>query len=407
MAARARSRFRSPLAHPAVLLALAAQGCVFPAGRAPQLSATAAVREAHRRADLATDALLELYWRDSIESFADCWPSPRGPTPFWTYAQAAEAVLDAAERTDGRKYRDRVPALYAAQDRRGWRSDYFDDEAWMALFLLRAYAFLGEPTYLRQARSLLEDIAQGASDASCCGAVPGGLWWDRAHTQKATAANAGAALAAARLYEATGETRWLSFAKDTYAFWIAHMVDRHTGQAADHLRTDGTRVYWRFTYNEGLLVGAAVALHRVTGDEAYLRDARRLAAFLLAAETAPTPFGPVLSDGPDCTGDCDAFKGIAHRYLAELVSEDPGVPGVADLLAADAAAIWALDRNEEGVFGTAWAGPPPRSATLAAQSAAAAALNLEARRIGPSPSGRGEPGRARAGLGALSLRRAP
>jgi predicted alpha-1,6-mannanase (GH76 family) len=387
----ARSRLRSPLALCAALLALAAEGCATVGIRASAPGSTdrtapaAAVEEAHRRADLATEVLLQRYWSDSLGSFMESWPSPRGPTGYWTYAQAADAVLDAAERTGGRRYADRIRALFDAQDRRGWRSDFFDDEAWMALFLLRAHAWSGEPVYLDRARSLVEDIALGASDSSCCGAAAGGLWWDRAHTQKATAANGAAALAAARLYRRTGEARWLSFAKVTYAFWLANMVDPGTGRVADHLQANGRQVWWRFTYNEGVMIGAAVELHRATGDEAYLRDARRLAAFMLAGETEPTVVGPVLSDGPGCGGDCDQFKGIAHRYLGELLAEDPGVPGVAALLRSDAAAIWSLDRNRDGIFGTAWTGPPPGSASLAAQSAAATALNLEARRAAPYP----------------------
>jgi predicted alpha-1,6-mannanase (GH76 family) len=389
--AEARSHLRSPLAPFVAIVALNASGCAFggppqgqrgPPAADPVPDSSAPWGELDRRADRATQTLLDLYWSDAAGSFLDSWPSPGGTTGYWTFAQAADAVLDAVERTGGRAHAARIASFYAAQDRRGWRSEFFDDEAWMAMFLLRAHAWSGDPAYLARARWLVEDIAAGAPDRTCCGPVPGGLWWDRAHTQKATAANAGAALAAALLYQRTGEARWLSFARDSYAWWRSHMVDAGTARVADHLDRDGTKVWWRFSYNEGVMIGAAVALHRATGDPAYLHDARRLAAFVLAHETAPTPVGPVLSDGPGCTGDCEQFKGIAHRYLAELAAEDPDADGVAALLEADAAAIWSMARDaQHDIFACSWAGPPTAGASLSAQSAAATVLNLEASRM--------------------------
>jgi predicted alpha-1,6-mannanase (GH76 family) len=332
-----------------------------------------------QRADAALDTLLSRYWR-ADGSFAQDDSPGSSPTPYWTSAQALDSVLDGVERNGAQRYAAVVSAFYARFDAGGWTSGWFDDEAWMGLAMLRASDVVGDPRYLDRAKALAEDIAANAQDGSCCGGTPGGLWWDRDHTQKATASNAGAALLAARLAARTGEARWLDFARATYGWWLANMVDA-SGHVADHLTPSGDKVWWTFTYNEGTMIGAAVALHAVTGDARYLADARRMAAFMLSSETKPTAVGSVLFDGASCSGDCEQFKGIGHRFLAELLREDPGVPGIPALLAADAAAVWTLARSPEtGVFSVDWAGPSATNATVEAVSSAATALARDAAR---------------------------
>jgi predicted alpha-1,6-mannanase (GH76 family) len=249
----------------------------------------------------------------------------------------------------------------------------------MAVALLRAHELTGEQAYLGRAAWLVDDIAANASDGSCCGAQPGGLWWDRAHTQKATASNAVPSIAAARLFERTGEQRWLDFARSTYAFWREHMVDAGSFQVADHVRPSGEKVWWGFTYDGGAMIGAALALHAATGEAGYLADARRFAAFVLERETRPTPVGAVLFDGASCSGDCDQFKGITHRYLAALAEVDAGVPGLVPLLRADAEAVWTIARDPAaGIFGVDWGAPSGAGTSVSAQSSAAMVLNIEA-----------------------------
>jgi predicted alpha-1,6-mannanase (GH76 family) len=359
----------------ALALALAALACSGPAAapRAAGRRAAAipsAPSEARLRADAAIDALIARFWDGARATFTR---TPGGPAAdYWVSAQALDSVLDAVER--GRQAGAVVVAraFVAAQDARGWRRDFFDDESWMALALLRAADLTSDPLALRRAEALLDDVEAQAPDATCCGDRPGGLWWDRAHTQKATAANAGAVIAAARMFARTGEARHLAFARSVFAYWMDEMVDS-TGRVADHVSPSGEKVWWSFTYNEGTTIGAAVALYRATGDPDYLASARKIGAFMRAHQTVATPAGLVLSDGPACTGDCDQFKGIAHRYLGELAEEDPA-GGWDQLLRAGADAIWDLDRDAgSDTFGVDWAGPP-RPANLATQSSAAMAL---------------------------------
>ncbi|MFL5261396.1 MAG: glycoside hydrolase family 76 protein [Anaeromyxobacteraceae bacterium] len=326
--------------------------------------------EAQRRADAATEALVDGFWSSDARAFT----VTRGgaPAEYWIAAQAYDAVLDGVERSGGQRFTDVAKAFVAGQDARGWERDFFDDESWMALALIRASDLTGDGEALARAEALLEDIMTNGADPA------GGVWWNRQHTQKATASNAGAVITAARLHERTGDARRLEFATSVFAHWLAEMVDPATGQVADHVEPSGEKVWWRFTYNEGAMIGAALALHRATHDVSYLEAARRIGSFMRSGETAATPSGAVLTDGPRCDGDCEEFKGIGARYLAELAEADPQ-GGWGDLVATSAGALWDLARDPATTtFGVDWAARSG-AASVATQSAAATALGRAAR----------------------------
>ncbi|HTR53580.1 MAG TPA: glycoside hydrolase family 76 protein [Kofleriaceae bacterium] len=333
----------------------------------------------HAHADDATASLLLHFWSPSYLN--DASPSTGVATGYWTFAQAWDAVLDGAERTGGAKFAGWIEGLYLAQNARGWSSNFYDDENWMTLALVRAYDLAGDAKYLAEAKALYADI-EAAWDTTCCGATPGGIWWDRAHTQKATASNAGPVIAGVRLAARTGDASYLAFAKQVYAYWRAHMVDPTTYAVSDHEKPDGTVVTYRFTYNEGLVIGAAVALYGATGTAQYLADARGVAGYMLSAETRDG----ILFDGDNthCTGDCAQFKGIGYRYLSELQAIDPS-PDLAAVLAASGQAVWTDARGSGNLFATDWAGPPATPTSIDADSSAAMTLNLYAEALGAAP----------------------
>jgi predicted alpha-1,6-mannanase (GH76 family) len=375
---------------------------------APALDAPAAMIDAaapacpdaadrHARADRALAQFLLQFWRADAQYLRAAVPGDN-LSAYWVYAQALDSVLDGAERTGGHRFRGLVDALIAGQAAHGWSSDYYDDENWLALALIRAYDLTGNPAYLARAQALLADI-ESAWDAGS-----GGIWWDHAHSQKATASNGGPVITAARIAERTGSADALAFARKVYDHWVATMVDPTTHQVADHVTPQGEIVRWRFTYNEGVMIGAALELQRATGEAHFLDDARGYAAFMRASETKATALGPVLSDGDNsgCGGDCQQFKGIGYRYLDALQRADPD-PALAALLTASADAAWTLARDPAtGHFGTDWTAAPatPAAATISQMSSAVMALELDAARCGPAPDA-DPPGRYQAEDGAV------
>ncbi len=101
-------------------------------------------------------------------------------------------------------------------------------------------------------------------------------------------------------------------------FWWKNMVNKTTGQVADHFDTNGNVEWWKFTYNEGLMIGASTELYHATKSKEYLSNAAKIVSFVLSSETTPTSYGPVLFDGTNsqCKSDCMEFKGPAFRNLA-------------------------------------------------------------------------------------------
>jgi predicted alpha-1,6-mannanase (GH76 family) len=370
----------SPRAFLSVLLMVLALTSRLPCG-------AQTVAEFHRRADVALQNFLLHFWDGSQQYLQDQYPSSGALTAYWTYAQGWDALADGVERTSGLQYAGLLDSFYAGQDQSGWFSPYYDDECWMTLVLTRAYDLTADSKYLDKAQLIYADI-MGAWDTTCCGVPKGGVWWDYAHTQKATASNAGAALAGARLFQRTGNAAYLSFAQQVYSFWYANMVNATTGHVWDHISTDGTKIDWQFTYNEGLMIGASLELYLATGTSSYLANAHQIAGYLVSHEVITTAYGPVLYDGNNtgCAGDCHEFKGPAIRYLSRLYALDTSKTQYYSVLRASANAVWNLAQDTNStLFAVNWAGPSQATVDQGQDNAACMALNRCAALTGPYP----------------------
>jgi predicted alpha-1,6-mannanase (GH76 family) len=338
----------------------------------------------HDRSDLALRTMLLRYFSGADQALRETTDGTT-LTGYWTNVQGLDAVIDGVERTKGEHYAGLIETFYVGQSEHGgFARDFYDDENWMALALIRAFDLTQDPKYLATAKTLYADI-MNAWDTTCCGTAPGntrgGVWWDRAHTQKATAANAGAVITGVRLGERTSDASYASFAKQVFAFWAANMVDPSTHQVTDHISANGDKVAWKFTYNEGLMIGAGLELARVTGDASYGATADAIASFVLANEVATQNGATSLFDGTNanCAGDCIQFKGIAFRYLTMLARARPNQASLRSLLDSSANAVWDRARDPAtSLFANDWLGPTMASPPIEAASSAAMALGVHA-----------------------------
>lgn len=304
-------------------------------------------------AESSLDSLLDKFWDGKDPGYLyNVYPNGffSAYTFYWNYALAFDALLDGLELfgTES-KYFPWIAKFYNGQKAIGWSRNYFDDENWMALALLRASKISAKKDSnlskqcFETCLQLYEDIEK-AWDETCCGSKPGGVWWDRSHTQKATASNGGPAILAARLYRETGDSKYLQFSEKVFNFWYDNMVDSKTGQVADHFDPNGSKLWWKFTYNEGLMIGAATELYSITGDSQYLNKAKLIYSFVVKNETHSSTYGHVLDDGSTCASDCVEFKGVAFRYIMRFYQ----VTKSSDILAflkSCVDAIWNLSRN--------------------------------------------------------------
>jgi len=354
-----------------------------PPGVPPPVLTGCDTMTAHTRADRSIAQLMFGLWNGTNNYFDAMEPTTNNRTGYWTFAQAFDSVLDGVERTGSRHYRGLIQTLFSAQNGSTWASDYYDDENWMALALMRAYDLSGNSAYLDRARLLYLEITAAWDSTS---AHPGGIWWNKPHTSKATASNAGPVITGARLSARTGDPAHLAFARQVYDFWLANMTVAATYEVRDHMNADGTIGPGRLTYNEGLMSGAAQALYAATGEAQFRTQAHGFATRLAKSISKATSAGPVLTDGTNtsCTGDCPQWKGIGYRYLAGAFRDDPSRPDYLPVLQGSVEAAWTLARNPTtGYFSNDWAGPSMPTAAIEAQSSTAMATNLFATLCGP------------------------
>ena len=323
------------------------------------------------------------------------WPATAaqrlfGPWNYWWQAHVLDCLVDAYLRTPDPQRRLRVSRFVAGVRRRngrGWRNDYYDDMAWLALALQRAELYVGVRRPGAVA-SLAEALRGGwTADAG------GGIWWrirDKYDEDfKNVPANGPAAILFARLRDPRAYA---------VAGWIErHLVDRATGVVWDGLHAGpdgGIREIetLRYTYCQGVYLGACLELAAWGEDgesAAWAERAARtvdavIAHLTVPADAKPDPDTPDANAGPTASGapplvlkgqgggDGGLFAGILARYLAQaaLALPDYG-PGfartaylAADVVFDSARAAW--DHRAPGpggpVLGPEWSRPadPPR-----------------------------------------------
>jgi len=303
-----------------------------------------------------------------------------------------------------------VSRIYLGQV--GASTIYYDDRTWMALMLLDGYDlakprdFLLADLLIAKVNSLYSQIVLGW-DTTCCVKHRGGIWWRNMQAKqsdiKATASNFGPAILGAKL-GLIGNRNALAFAEKVYAFWRTTMVDDSTGMVYDNFNQLGEigPSDFTYTYNNGLMIGAAAALYQATGRESYLEDAALALHFILEKMTVNGPKGLVLAeqgeltDATECTaGDsCTLFKGATVRFIADFVQAAAKVPAFAqevqearNLLLSSAQAISseAMNRATKNIAAR-WIGPAPTAKEAVYEASQASAINaiIQALRLCPA-----------------------
>lgn len=240
----------------------------------------------------------------------------------------------------------------------------YDDQMWLIRELLEAYKLTDNDEYLEKAEYLTAYVLDGwdcTRDAN--GAERGGITWGPGYVTKHSCSNGPVVSPLVWLHElykdksdeityrsvdaADKQTRkteqvkksdyYLDFAKRIYAWQKTNLLrsdgvydDMRGGCSPGSVQTesvDGTvyrkgtacqdRVGPAITYNSGSMLSGAVDLHRATGDNAYLEDARNLsdASFEYFAKLGQTKPGYYTYD---ITGFRNWFNGVLMRGYVEV-----------------------------------------------------------------------------------------
>ena len=302
----------------------------------------------YQYADESAANLIANYWYKPGKIFYDGYPKQRSSAfNYWWYAHAIDVMADAYIRTKDESYITYIDDIVDTIVKRNKKitNDYYDDMEWMALALLRMYDETKDEKYLDNVQILWNDIKTGWNDT-----MGGGIAWRKEQlTYKNTPANAPAAILAARLYKVTKDEADLEWAVKIYDFQKANLVDPSSGQVWDGINRENNGKIdknWNFTYCHGVYIGAGVELYKITGDETYLADAKKTAAYALIQFTDERR-GTFKSEGD---GDGGLFKGILIRYLTQLYKVAPEMVEIKETIIKNADILRDKGTNAEGNF---------------------------------------------------------
>jgi predicted alpha-1,6-mannanase (GH76 family) len=141
---------------------------------------------------------------------------------------------------------------------------------------------------------------------------------------------------------------------------------------------DGSVDHWRFTYNQGLYIGAAVALTEATGDRGPLALAEQTALAAITQLTIDRVFAGE-SDG----GDAGLFRGIFFRYLGTLLPhlerDAPATRELTTFVRGSTDLLW-QNSIRDGILlaGDDWRAAPSGRVALSTQLSAVMAVEVRA-----------------------------
>jgi len=286
---------------------------------------------------------------------------------YWPNAHALDVLVDAYVRTSSGSIKTRMDDLITgvkAKNGNTWLNYYYDDMEWMALACLRAFQATNDNAYKDITNILWTDIKNGWSSD-----LGGGIWWRKDNPSKNAPSNLPAAILAARLYKAFNNADDLDWAKKIYAWQKTTLYESATGWVYDNIDKLGNKnLSWKFTYNQGTFLGAALELYKITGDGNYKTDALKACDY--AVSSGQLTSNSVLKD--EGGGDGGLFKGVFIRYFTNLIidgnlASDKKQSYLA-FIVKNGQSLWSKATNKSLIlFNTAWDKMPGNSTDLTTQ----------------------------------------
>jgi hypothetical protein len=191
---------------------------------------------------------------------------------------------------------------------------YHDDNAWIALALVQQYR-MGLSSSLRRAEQLFTFAQSGWHDDRS-DPRPGGMFWvqqgigyGRSNHDRGAGATAGSAELALHLAELTGSNEYEPIALTMLQWVHEHLDSSGTGFGPfwNVVRHDGSIDTNLWSYNQGVMLGAHVLRHRLTGSATDLQLAEGIARQTLST------FG-------DFTGHPPSFNAMCFQNMLMLQS---------------------------------------------------------------------------------------
>lgn len=146
---------------------------------------------------------------------------------------------------------------------------YYDDNAWICVRYLTAYEQFQNEDYLNRAKEILEFLWTGYDDYQ-----GGGIYWsklfsDNGKSNKGVCTNGPSTISFLWMYQITGEEIYFERGKALYD-WV-----NETLRASNGIYYAGVNDPWQPAYDQGTMLYATCLMYEITGEESYLKLARK------------------------------------------------------------------------------------------------------------------------------------
>lgn len=290
-------------------------------------------------------------------------------TNYWPSAHGLDVLTDLYIRKPSAALKERMDAVVTgvkAKNGNTYINYYYDDMEWMALACLRAFKATNDAQYKDIAQLLWTDIKGGWSSD-----LGGGIWWRKDNSSKNAPSNLPAAILAARLYKEFNNPEDLEWAKKIYNWQKDVLYEPNSGWVYDNIDAAGNKnTSWKFTYNQGTFIGAALELYLVTNSTLYINDAIKAADYAVSSGQLTDIANGILKD--EGGGDGGLFKGVFVRYFTRLIIdgsiETSKKTQYINFLKTNAQKLWTSGTNKSQIlFGTAWNTQPSATTDFSTQ----------------------------------------
>ncbi len=288
-------------------------------------------------------------FRAGHDLYSGHYPPGRRPrfAYVWPHSQVVAAMVAMVRAAGtGRRYREAAssavrgldlyrdvraePASYASSPRPPLGpggEKYFDDNEWIGLVLIDWAEITGDSWPLQLSQHVFDFVTTGW-DLDPSHPLPGGVYWCESPSRRArnTVSTAGGAQLGLRLYALTGRRSSLEWSMRMLD-WVRSSMRAPDGLYWDHVEPSGRIDEAKWSYNQGLMVGASCLAYLATGEQSHLEHAREV------ADLALTHFGDVgwLGQPPEFNAifldnlvlldsvDAEAARAVSMQGYAEAV----------------------------------------------------------------------------------------
>lgn len=277
--------------------------------------------------------------------------------PWWNSANSANALLDYMRLSGSKEYLSALDNVFEKNKAANFITDKLDDNAMWGIAWLKAYDLTKNSKYLDVAKLIANDLNTAGWDTVCSGGIY--QMRDKSTGKGAVENELFIALTAGLHNRISGDTNYLNLAVKGWNWLLKSGLINSKNLVNEALgpdcKNDGGPTW---SFNQGIILGAAAELYQAKKDNAYLTKAKDIAS--ASMKDLATAAGIVRekneSSCGDCLGDERISKGIYVRFLRDfaIATDDSAI---SSFLKNNAQTAWSKGRGAKDLVGFHWDGP--------------------------------------------------